>query len=98
MFEIRQAFAAPLAERLGRSVTEILDEGLGVGDFKLDESIELTLCDGSTMSLRCAFAVIDVQQRLVGIFSEHCGYFCYGMFDLQLSELKGDNVVTQHVW
>ena len=98
MLEIRQTFAMPLAVRLGRSVTEILDEGLGVGDFKLDESIELKLGDGSTMCLRCAFAVIDAQQRVVGIFSEHCGYFCYGMVDLELRELKGNKVVTHHVW
>ena len=52
----------------------------------------------TTLSRRCAFAVIDVQQRMVGIFSEHCGYFCYGMVDLQLSELKGDDVVTRHAW
>jgi hypothetical protein len=98
MLEIRQAFAAPLAARLGRSVSEIHDEGLGVGDFKLDESIELKLSDGSTMSLRYAFAVIDVQERLVGIFSEHCGYFCFAMVNLELSELKGDQLVIRHVW
>jgi hypothetical protein len=98
MLEIRQAFAAPLAARLGRSVAEIHDEGLDAGDFKLDESIELELADGSTMSLRYAFAVVDLQQRMVGIFSEHCGYFCYGMVNLRLTELKGVNVVARHVW
>ena len=41
---------------------------------------------------------MDEQERLVGIFSEHCGYFCFAMIDLQLSELKGDNVVIRHVW
>jgi hypothetical protein len=98
MLEIRQAFAVPLAERLGRSATEIHDEGLEVGDFKLNERVEVTLGDGSTMSLRYAFVVMDVEQRLVGIFSEHCGYFCYGMVDMQLSELKGDKVVVRHAW
>jgi hypothetical protein len=98
MLEIRQAFAAPLAARLGRNVVEIHDKGLGAGDFRLDESVELKLADGSTMSLRYAFAVMDVQQNLVGIFTEHCGYFCFSMVDLQLTELKGENVVIQHVW
>jgi hypothetical protein len=96
--EIRQAFAVPLAARLGRSVAEIHDEGLSAGDFKVDESIQLKLADGSTLSLRYAFAVLDVQQRLVGIFTEHCGYFCFGMVDLQLSELKGDKLVGRHDW
>ncbi len=96
--QIRQAFSVPLAARLGRSVTEIQDEGLSAGDFKLDESIEIKLADGSTMSLRYAFAVMDVQERQVGIFTEHCGYFCFAMVDLQLTELKGNNVVNRHVW
>jgi hypothetical protein len=98
MLEIRQALAAPLAARLGRSVAEIHDEGLGAGDFKLDESIEVKLADGSTMSLRYAFAVMDVQQNLVGIFTEHCGYFCFSTVDMELIELKGDKVVRQHSW
>jgi len=97
MMEIRQAFAPLLAERLGRDAVEIHDEGLGALDFKIDESIELTLADGSTMSLRYAFAVFDEAQRLVGIFSEHCGYFCFSMVDLTLTELKGDSVV-RHAW
>jgi hypothetical protein len=98
MLEIRHVFAAPLAARLGRDANDIRDHGLGVGDFKVDESVQLTLPDGSTMLLRYAFAVMDLQQRLVGVFSEHCGYFCFGMDDMQLTELKGDDVVTRHVW
>jgi hypothetical protein len=98
MIEIRQLFAALLAARLGRDQAEIHDEGLGARDFKLDESIELELGDGSTLLLRCAFAVMDVEQRAVGVFTEHCGYFCFGMFDLKLTELKGDEVVKRHAW
>ena len=97
MIEIRQAFAPLLAARLGRDVAEIHDEGLGALDFQIDESIELTLPDGSSMSLRYAFAVFDEPQRLVGIFSEHCGYFCFSMIDLTLTELKGDRVI-RHTW
>ena len=97
MRDIRQAFAPLLATRLGRSAAEIHDEGLGAGDFKLDESVELELADGSTMALRYAFAVVDEEQRLVGIFSEHCGYFCFAMVDLVLIERKGDGV-TRHFW
>jgi len=97
MMEIRQAFAPALAARLGRSAAEIHDEGLGALDFKLDESVELELADGSTMFLRYAFAVMDEQQRAVAIFSEHCGYFSFGMVDLVLTEVKGDQVI-RHVW
>lgn len=97
MLAIRQAFASLLAGRLGRSASEIHDDGLGAGDFKHDESVELELADGSTMSLRYAFAVIDEPQRLVAIFSEHCGYFCFAMVDLVLIERKGDEAV-RHRW
>ncbi len=97
MQAIRQAFAPLLAERLGRSASEIHEDGLGAGDFRLDESVELELADGSTLSLRNAFTVIDEQQRLVAIFSEHCGYFCFAMVDLVLIERKGD-AVARHLW
>lgn len=97
MQAICQAFAPLLATRLGRSAREIHDDGLTAPDFKLDESIELELADGSTMSLRYAFAVVDEQQHLVAIFSEHCGYFCFGMVDLVLIERKGDAAV-RHAW
>lgn len=97
MTEIRQAFAPLLAARLGRDAAEIHDEGLGALDFQIDESIALTLPDGSTMSLRYAFAVFDEPQRLVGIFSEHSGYFCFSMIDLTLTERKGERVV-RHAW
>lgn len=95
MQEIRQAFAPLLAERLGRSASEIHDDGLTALDFKLDESVELELADGSTMVLRYAFAVIDEPQRLVAIFTEHSGYFCFGMVNLVLVERKGDRVVRR---
>lgn len=97
MMEIRQAFAPALATRLGRSADEIHDEGLGAGDFKLDESVELELADGSTMFLRYAFTVMDEEQRAVAIFSEHSGYFFFAMVDLVLTERKGDQSI-RHVW
>lgn len=97
MQAIRQAFAPLLAARLGRSAHEIHDEGLRAGDFKIDEGVELELADGSSISLRYAFAVIDEQNRLVAIFSEHCGYFCFAMVDLVMIERKGE-VVARHLW
>jgi len=98
MQQVRQAFALPLAIRFDRCVSEIKNEGLRAGDFKLDEGVDVKLADGSTLSMQNAFAVLDENQRAVGIFSEHCGYFCYGMADLELIERKGDQVVARHVW
>ncbi len=96
--EIRELFAEPLAKRLGRTAAEVRDEGLGARDFKPNERIELTFADGSTMSFRYAFAVFDAAQRIVGIFTEHCGYYGFAMVDLRLDELRDDVTVLRHSW
>ncbi len=90
MTEIRCVFAGPLAARLGRPLEEIRDEGLGAFDFKTNEEVELTLCDGSTMSLRYAFFVVEPAQDLVGLFSEHCGYYFFGAASIRcVRQLQG---------
>ncbi len=71
MNDLRELFAEVLAAKLGRTAAEIRGEGLRAGDFKPDESIELTLSDGSTMSFRYAFCVFELRQRMVGVFTEH---------------------------
>jgi hypothetical protein len=95
--DIKDLFAEPLAARLGRTAAEIRERGLGAGDFRCDGHIDLTLCDGSTMSLQYAFAVVDVERRIVGVFTEHCGYFCFGTVDLRLDERR-DGKVIRYAW
>ena len=92
MAEIREAFAEPLARRLGRAVDDVR-AGLGAGDFRHDESVRITLCDGSTMELRYAFYVESEDRRQVGVFTEHCGYHCFGTVDLDIEQYRGDQVV-----
>jgi hypothetical protein len=96
--EVRDLFAEALAARLGRTAAEIRDEGLSAMDFRSNERIEITLCDRSTMHLRYAFAVFDLEQRIVGVFSEHCGYHCFGMADLQVAEWRDETLVARHSW
>lgn len=96
MRDIRMIFAEPLAERLGRDVGDIRENGLAVGDFKVNESIELDLPDGSTMVFRFAFVVVDSKRRVAGVFSEHCGYYCFGMTDLRIRELRDGELVATH--
>jgi len=98
MVDIRRAFAELLARRLGQSVEEVCEDGLRSLDFRVNESIEVTLADGSMMQLRYAFFVHDEQQGMVGIFTEHCGYHCFSAIDLELRELVDGVVVAQHRW
>ena len=91
MAEIRDAFAAPLARRFGDGICE----GLGAGDFRADESVRLTLCDGSTMELRHAFYVESTDGRRVGVFTEHCGYHVFGTADLDIEQRRGDRIVAE---
>lgn len=94
--DIRTIFADALGEHLGRSAESIREEGLLVGDFRTDESVELTLPDGSTMNLRYAFVVVDPEQRIAGVFSEHCGYYCFGLADTVIEHLRDDEVVARY--
>lgn len=93
MAELRDAFAEPLARRLGRDADDIR-EGLGAGDFRVDESVHVTLCDGSKLELRYAFYVESDDKRRVGVFSEHGGYFVFGG-ELDIEQRRGDRVVAE---
>jgi hypothetical protein len=96
--DIRTAFAEPLAAKLGRTSKEIREEGLLAGDFKVNERVEITLPDGSSMSFRYAFVVLDAEQGIVGVFTEHSGYHCLPMLDLKVTELRDGKVVARHAW
>ena len=93
MSEIREAFAEPLARRLGRPVEDI-HRGLGAGDFRGDEEVAITLSDGSTFQLRYAFYVEDDEGHTVGVFSEHCGYHAFSHVGLDIEQRRGDVVVS----
>jgi hypothetical protein len=96
MAEIREAFAEPLARRLGRPV-EAVREGLKVGDFRVNEDVAITLADGSTLHLRYAFYVEDDEGRAVGVFSEHCGYYFFGSSHLDIEQLRDGVAVTSRI-
>jgi hypothetical protein len=98
MKEVRTVFAEALATRLGRTAQEVREDGLRAGDFKVDEQVEITLPDGSSMSFRYAFVVLDAGQGIVGVFTEHCGYHCLPMLDLKVEELRTGKVVARHAW
>ena len=93
--EIRDLFAEPLAARLGRTADEIRD-GLGARDFPGNEDVEVTFVDGSTMSFRYAFVVFDAAQGIAGVFTEHCGYYCFGTGGIAITERRDGNVFARH--
>ena len=54
--------------------------------------------DGSSMSFRYAFVVLDADQGIVGVLTEHSGYHCLAMPDLKVTELRDGEVVARHAW
>lgn len=94
--EIRTEFAGALAARLGRTEDEIAERGLFAGDFGINEEVDLTLDDGSTMHLRYAFYVLDAEGGRLGVFSEHCGYFSFSTCGLRARLLRSGKIVAEH--
>src|SRR5262245_12514121 len=94
MAEIRSAFAEPLAAHFHRTPEDIRDQGLGAGDFSLRHHVEITLPDGSRMEFRHAFFVVDREHGMVGIFSEHCGYYAFCGPDLKVSAIWDTTVIS----
>lgn len=95
MDDIRRLFAGALSTRLGRPMEAIRDEGLFLPDFPHAQVVEIALEDRSTMSLRHAFVVTDLERRLLGVFSEHCGYHFFPLEDTVCREVRdGVTVAT----
>lgn len=94
--DVRVLFATGIAERLGRDVEDIRAEGLGARDFRSNESVELTMLDGSSMNFRNAFVVFDVQEGIMGVFTEHCGYFCFPLAETRVHELRDGEIIARH--
>lgn len=47
-----------------------------------NDTVEVALADGSTATFLHAFCVIRLERKLVGIFTEHCGYFTFHLSDV----------------
>lgn len=76
-----------LSAKLEHSPEEILKRGLGAGDFKINSEVKLKFPDGSTASFLHAFFVASEQRQTVAVFTEHCGYFEFSSYDLEISEV-----------
>ncbi len=70
-------WAEALAKWLGRSATEVAENGLGASDFASATEVHVDFEDGSTATFRYAFAVESERRDEIGVFTEHCGYWCF---------------------
>lgn len=84
--QIVNDWANELSIKLGRSPEEIRDRGLGAGDFKVGSVVNIKFPDGSTANFRYAFFVANESRNSVAVFTEHCGYFEFSSYDLDITE------------
>lgn len=66
-----------LAIHLGRSVEEIQSNGLQASDFPPAGDLEVRLADGSRMTFKNAFSLVDPTSYSIAVFSEHCGHHVF---------------------
>lgn len=71
MADVVGLFAERLAAKLGRTARDLRKQGLEAADFRVNEDVRMILCGGSTLSFRHAFAVVDPERHIVGVFTEH---------------------------
>ncbi|NQV13512.1 MAG: hypothetical protein HQ530_04410 [Parcubacteria group bacterium] len=60
-------------------------------DFGLNTGVEINFPDGSSMSFRHAFYILDKKNNEIAIFTEHCGYYYFKTWDLKYKLLRAKN-------
>ena len=79
--EVLADWAEDLAKKLGRSQEEILSKGLSAYDFSPGSRVTVNFGEGSTAEFKLAFACINPKIEQVAIFTEHCGYLEFPLFE-----------------
>ncbi len=74
-----------LSNRLGKSTTELMRDGLSCGDFTADY-VEVLFDDGSYCRFNHAFAIVDHEKREVAVFTQHCGYHTFSSLGASVFE------------
>lgn len=80
------AFAAALSQRLGRAVHTLVRDGLTSYDFP-GTAVVLVFEDRSVVRFESAFALRH--EGVVGVFTEHCGYYSFSERSLISLETDG---------
>lgn len=70
---------------------------LSATDFVTNQTLMISLQDGSSAILRYAFYLIDRDLNEVAVFTEHCGYHIFPLYGthLELLESKRTDVGTK---
>jgi len=84
---IIQDWAEELATFLGRSASEIRENGLSVSDFPHQE-LQIKFCDDSEARFKYAFFVESRSKKAVAVFTEHCGYFVLPAAELEITTVN----------
>jgi hypothetical protein len=62
--------------------------GLSAGDFSIRQHLKINFPDGSFVFFRQAFCLHDVNLNEVVVFTEHCGYHIFPLYDTQIEILE----------
>lgn len=91
--DVVRDWAEELSTKLGRSVQELLERGLGARDFSHGRRVELRSRSGFFVAVPLSFCVIDATKG-VAVFSEHDGYLEFSLDeDDEVTEIVEDRYV-----
>jgi len=79
--EVLADWAGDLARKFGRTEEDILMKGLSLDDFPYGSRVRVNFGEGSTAEFQLAFACINPKIERVAIFTEHCGYHEFPLFE-----------------
>ena len=77
-----------LSQKLGRSASGILERGLSVHDFSSSKGVFIEFPDKSTCHFNHAFFVVDKNNEMAAVFTEHCGYHEFNICDAIIRETE----------
>lgn len=91
--EIVERWKEKLAEKFGRSVEDLSENGLRSMDFRHSSKVILSVPGELECTFNYAFSVVDPDISRVAVFTEHCGYH-----EFYLHGMKVSDIVTEEYW
>lgn len=91
--ELVDYFAGELARYVGRSARRLRSGGLRAEDF--DGDVLVDFADSSTMTFENAI-VVQHKSKMIGIFTEHCGYYAFEPTDVRVSRVWDRHIFREY--